>query len=145
MDISEYFKYLGGLRYELVKLYKSVQDACEDIQIDHTKPNWKIRKELEQILNLYLPKTAEFGFYIVEKHQNCRLPKIIENEAGFNELLGRTEKVDIYGLGEKLLNPQFIWTGRMVDCQNISSSKCDCTLPLDHNIIREVVHVIDAI
>lgn len=144
-DIADYFKYLGGLRHELVVLLHSIEDAGWDFQSDETRPNWLLKKDTEQIINNYQPQTAQFGVFVVEKHTNCRLPKSLEDEGDFEELLNMEETLDVYGLGKKLYASNFTWTTYMVDYQNVDSSNCNCSLHLDHCIIREIVHTPDAI
>lgn len=144
-DIADYFKYLGGLRHELVVLLQSIEDAGWDFQSDETRPNWLLKKDIEQIINNYQPQTAQFGVFVVEKHTNCRLPKGLEEEGGFEELLNMEETLDVYGLGKKLYAPDFTWTTYIVNHQNVDSLDCNCSLNLDHCIIREIVHNPDAI
>ena len=132
-----YFQYLAELREELMALHASIDDACEDITIDTSKPNWQISKDLQTIIDTYLVKASNFGLYIIEKHQNYKFFSRIELTPEMLKIESSCHLYDMYDLNIKAKDERFIWVDRMYSFTSSDGNCNNCKYPLKHDVIKE--------
>jgi len=132
-----YLQYLANLREELIAIHNAIENACEDIAFDRSKSNWQIGRELQAIIDNYLPQAARFGLYVIEQHKNYQIPDGIELTQEMIKVASSCLVFDAYGLKIEMNDDRFIWTKKDYSWELAGADCNSCEYPLKHNVIKE--------